>query len=45
MMATLQEKLQYINMARIFLLTLFVGIAVVVYIAYKKRVKEGRVHV
>jgi NSS family neurotransmitter:Na+ symporter len=45
LMASLQERLQYINMARIFLLTLFVSIAVVVYIAYKKRVKEGRVHV
>jgi NSS family neurotransmitter:Na+ symporter len=45
LMASLQERLQYNNMARIFLLTLFVSIAVVVYIAYKKRVKEGRVHV
>ena len=43
--AALQEKLVYINMARIFLMSLFIGIAVVVYIAYKKRVKEGRVHV
>ncbi len=44
-MAVLQERLSYINMARVFLLALFVGIAVVVFIAHKKRVKEGRVHV
>lgn len=40
---SLKEKLMYINLARTFLLTLFVGIGVLVYIAYKKRVKEGRV--
>ncbi|MBK5285365.1 MAG: sodium:calcium symporter, partial [Bacteroidia bacterium] len=39
----LNEDLFYINAARILLLALFVSLAYLVYVAYKKRVKEGRI--
>ncbi|MFN0276586.1 MAG: sodium-dependent transporter [Chitinophagales bacterium] len=38
----LEEKLLYINAARILLLLVFLGIAYLVYIAYRKRIKQGR---
>jgi SNF family Na+-dependent transporter len=41
--ATLEEKMFYINGARMLLLLVFLGIAWLVYIAYRKRVKEGRI--
>jgi SNF family Na+-dependent transporter len=40
--ATLEDKIFYINIARFLLLALFVFISLLVFIAYKKRVKEGR---
>ena len=40
--AALEEKLFYITGARILLLLVFAGIAALVYIAYQKRLKEGR---
>lgn len=40
--ATLEDKMFYINIARILLVALFMFISLLVYIAYKKRVKEGR---
>ncbi len=40
--AALEEKLFYITGARILLLLVFTGIAVLVYLAYQKRLKEGR---
>ena len=40
--ATLKDKMFYINLARLLLLGLFVGLASLVYLAYKKRVREGR---
>jgi SNF family Na+-dependent transporter len=39
---TLEEKLLYINAARILLLMIFLGVAYLVYKAYRKRIKEGR---
>ncbi len=39
---SLNEKMFYISMARIFLIVLFIFISILVYLAYKKRVKEGR---
>lgn len=38
----LKDKLFYTFIARMLLLFLFIGIAVLVYIAHKKRIKEGR---
>jgi NSS family neurotransmitter:Na+ symporter len=40
--AALEERLFYITAARILLLLVFAGIAALVYIAYQKRLKEGR---
>jgi neurotransmitter:Na+ symporter, NSS family len=40
--ARLQTQLEYTNYARILLLLLFVGICLMVYKAYLKRLKEGR---
>lgn len=40
--ATLEDKIFYINIARFLLVALFVFISLLVFIAYKKRVKEGR---
>ena len=39
---TLTEKKLYINAARLLLLAVFSGVAYFVYIAYRKRIKEGR---
>ncbi|MFM7822158.1 MAG: hypothetical protein ACKPB3_00110 [Bacteroidota bacterium] len=41
---TLEEKKVFMNFARIMLILLFVFISVLVYIAYDKRKKEGRIH-
>lgn len=38
----LEERMVYINFARILLLALFIGISLLVYLAYRKRVREGR---
>ncbi len=38
----LDKKLTYIPIARVLLLGLFVGISILVYIAYQRRIKEGR---
>jgi len=38
----LETQLMYINFSRLLLLALFAGISYLVYIAYKKRIKEGR---
>lgn len=40
--ATLEEKLFYINGARILLLLVFIGIAFLVFLAYKKRQKNNK---
>jgi NSS family neurotransmitter:Na+ symporter len=40
--ATLEDKIFYLNMARFLLVGLFLFISLLVFIAYKKRVKEGR---
>jgi neurotransmitter:Na+ symporter, NSS family len=40
--ASLTEKHGFINFARLMLLALFAGISALVYIAYQKRIKEGR---
>ncbi len=40
--AALQDKMFYTNIARLLLVSLFIFISALVYIAYKKRVKEGR---
>jgi SNF family Na+-dependent transporter len=42
--AELEEKKVFMNFARIMLILLFVFISVLVYIAYEKRKKEGRIH-
>lgn len=39
--AALEEKMMYITFARILLLTVFLGICYLVYIAYRRRLKEG----
>ena len=39
---SLNDKMFYISMARLLLMGLFIFISVLVYLAYKKRVKEGR---
>ncbi|WP_276497851.1 sodium-dependent transporter [Pontibacter litorisediminis] len=39
----LQETLFFVNASRILLVSVFLGIAALVYIAYKKRVREGRI--
>lgn len=39
---TLTEKKLYINASRLLLLAVFGGVAYLVYIAYRKRIKEGR---
>lgn len=41
-LVTLDKKLTYIPIARFLLLGLFIGLGVLVYIAYQIRVKEGR---
>ncbi len=38
----LEDKIFYITGARLLLLSLFIGICILVYIAYRKRVKENR---
>ncbi len=38
----LEERMMYINFARLLLLGLFVGISLLVYIAFRKRRREGR---
>jgi neurotransmitter:Na+ symporter, NSS family len=38
----LEDKIFYLNIARLLLVGLFIFISLLVYIAYKKRVKEGR---
>ncbi len=40
--AGLEDKIFYLNMARFLLVGLFIFISLLVYIAYKKRIKEGR---
>lgn len=40
---TLEEKLHYSLIARFMLLALFAGISWLVYVAYQKRIKEGRI--
>ncbi|MBK9424212.1 MAG: sodium-dependent transporter [Bacteroidetes bacterium] len=40
---TLEEKLHYSLIARFMLLALFAGISWLVYVAYHKRIKEGRI--
>ena len=42
--AELEERKGFINFARLMLLGLFAFISILVYIAYQKRVKEGRIH-
>ncbi len=39
---SLDDKMFYINMARVLLLSLFIFISLLIYLAYNKRVKEGR---
>jgi len=41
--ARLETQLANTNLARLLLLALFIGICVMVYVAYKKRFKEGRI--
>ena len=41
--AELKNKMFYINAARILLLAVFAGIGYLVFVAYKKRVREGRI--
>jgi len=40
---TLQNTLFYVNASRILLIAVFLSIALLVYIAYKKRVREGKI--
>ncbi len=40
--AALEENMFYINISRIILLLVFIGVAWLVYKAYRKRIKEGR---
>lgn len=40
--SSLEEKMLYINAARILLLLVFLGIGYLVFIAYRKRIKQGR---
>jgi hypothetical protein len=40
--AGLEERIMYLNFARIMLLALFTGISFLVYLAFKKRQREGR---
>jgi len=40
--ANLQNNITYITLGRVLLLILFFGIALLVYVAYNKRIKEGR---
>lgn len=40
---TLEENMFYINISRILLLAVFIGISTLVYVAYQKRVKTGRI--
>jgi neurotransmitter:Na+ symporter, NSS family len=42
--AVLQEKMWYVNMSRILLLTVFAAISGLVYLAYRKRLREGWKH-
>jgi neurotransmitter:Na+ symporter, NSS family len=42
---TLEEKLHYSLIARFLLLALFAGISWLVYVAYQKRIKEGRIKI
>ncbi len=38
----LEERMMYLNFARIMLLSLFIGISLLVYVAFRKRRREGR---
>ncbi len=38
----LETQMMYVNLSRLLLVALFAGISYLVYIAYKKRIKEGR---
>jgi hypothetical protein len=38
----LDKKLLFINLSRILLLAVFLAVCYFVYVAYKKRIKEGR---
>ena len=42
---TLEEKLHYSLIARFMLVALFAGISWLVYVAYQKRIKEGRIKI
>jgi SNF family Na+-dependent transporter len=42
--AELEERKGFINFARLMLLGLFAFLSILVYMAYQKRVKEGRIH-
>lgn len=42
--AELEERKGFVNFARLMLLGLFAFISILVYMAYQKRVKEGRIH-
>ncbi len=41
-LAELHKQLMYINLSRLLLLATYAGVAVLVYIAYRKRVQQGR---
>jgi len=38
----LETQMMYVNLSRLLLVALFAGISYLVYVAYKKRIKEGR---
>ncbi|HMW34757.1 MAG TPA: sodium-dependent transporter [bacterium] len=40
--AAIQESIMYVNASRFVLLGIFVGVSILVFIAYKKRIREGR---
>ena len=39
----IEKKILYVNMARILLLAVFGGVSYLVYVAYEKRKREGRI--
>ena len=41
--AFLEKKILYVNLARILLLAVFAGVSYLVYVAYEKRKREGRI--
>lgn len=43
LIANLEDKIMYVAGARMLLIAVFLGIAYLVYLAYQKRVKEGRI--